>query len=539
MNNIMDHDDDDLVGANDEDDVSVEDEDNDNEEYEDVIHSLVDNDPTLTSLSVGLFGTVHPSNANDWGSLGRAIGMNTQLRELSLRYVVIPLRYGLPTSEDALASFFSGLAVNRSIQTLKFDHTQLNGYMVELMAPFLAENHVFDCFEIGGLYALEFTDIKTNLLGVTSFLLMFDYLKEFRLSYEGYNDDLDIIIQALTVHTGLRKLVLNSITIGRRGCYSVVKLLNRSTRLKEIAFMCMQNITNDGWQDIFTALQSTQCKLETIEMTWVEGVNERTALCFSHALLHHSTTLKILHSNVGLRVVIPLLQDPNAILEELDLVNDDALTNEELEALTDALATNSSLKILRLSANNSISTDCRLMDFVAVLRNPTSNLEILVLYGSHINDAVMNSFADALTTNHKLQQLSFGNCDSVNGGYATLTRTLCNKSSILSTYHSNHTLNMLDAREYPLLDGSMFLPEELTSLLQINKYNNMNQAARLKIITTHFSGNDIKMEPFSKMTISVRPRAIAWMAKDMHLYRFLRAMPSLLEKVENEAHMVI
>jgi hypothetical protein len=176
-----------------------------------------------------------------------------------------------------------------------------------------------------------------------------------------------------------------------------------------------------------------------------------------------------------------------------------------------------------LSANIRISTD-RLMDFFAVLRNPTLKLEILDLYGSHINDTVMNSFANALTNNRNLQQLCIGNCYSVtvNGGYAALTRTLCNKSSILSTYHSNHTLNMLDC--------NTFLPEELTSLLQINKYNNMNQAARLKIITTHFSGDDIKMEPFTKIAVSARPHAIAWMAKDMHLYEFLRAMPSLLEK---------
>jgi hypothetical protein len=207
------------------------------------------------------------------------------------------------------------------------------------------------------------------------------------------------------------------------------------------------------------------------------------------------------------------------------LIDDALITNEELEALTDALETNSSLKILTLSANNSITAE-GWMIFSAVLRNPSSKLEklVLVLYGSHINDTVMNSFADALTNNRKLQQLCIGNCDSVtvNGGYAALTRTLCNKSSILRTYHSNHTLNMLN--------GNFFLPEELTSLLQINKYNNMNQAARLKIIKTHFSGNDIKMEPFTKIAVSVRPHAIAWMAKDMHLYEFLRAMPSLLEK---------
>ena len=90
----MDPDDDDFGGENedDEEDVDVEDEEITNEqlrmyliyikEYDDVIRSLVDNDPTLTSLSVGINGTIRPFNANDWGILGRAIGMNTQLKNL-------------------------------------------------------------------------------------------------------------------------------------------------------------------------------------------------------------------------------------------------------------------------------------------------------------------------------------------------------------------------------------------------------------------------------------------------------------------------
>jgi hypothetical protein len=41
-----------------------------------------------------------------------------------------------------------------------------------------------------------------------------------------------------------------------------------------------------------------------------------------------------------------------------------------------------------------------------------------------------------------------------------------------------------------------------------------------------------------KMDANVRPHAIAWMAKDMHVYQFLRTMPSLLEKVEDVGHMV-
>ena len=80
----------------------------------------------------------------------------------------------------------------------------------------------------------------------------------------------------------------------------------------------------------------------------------------------------------------------------------------------------------------------------------------------------------------------------------------------------------------------VFVPEELTSLLRINRENSVSQAARLKIIKTHFSGNNINMEPFNKMAVNVRPHAIEWMAKDMHLYELLRAMPSLLDQFEGD-----
>jgi hypothetical protein len=78
------------------------------------------------------------------------------------------------------------------------------------------------------------------------------------------------------------------------------------------------------------------------------------------------------------------------------------------------------------------------------------------------------------------------------------------------------------------------VPKKLRSLLHINRENCPSQAARLKIIKTHFSGNDIKMEPFAKMAVNVRPHAIEWMAKDMHLYELLRAMPSLLDQFEGD-----
>jgi hypothetical protein len=40
------------------------------------------------------------------------------------------------------------------------------------------------------------------------------------------------------------------------------------------------------------------------------------------------------------------------------------------------------------------------------------------------------------------------------------------------------------------------------------------------------------MQPFMEMNLNVRPHAIAWMAKDERGYELLRAMPSLLERID-------
>jgi hypothetical protein len=255
--NIMDHDDDDFGGENedDEDDVSLEDDEFDNERYEVVMRRVVNNDPTLTSMIVGVNGTPN----NHWGSLGRAIGMNPQLTELTLRN-------GLPT--DNLELTFLGLAMNRSIQTLIFEYIQLNDNIIDFLSPFLADNQVFRCLKV---YLHDRMDIKMNQLCLASFLLMFDYLREFRLHYTGPVENLDIIIQALTVHAGLMKLQLCDITIGRRGYNSLATFFHKSTRLKELSFINMRGITDDGWLDIFTALQITRSKLVRFEITGAEG----------------------------------------------------------------------------------------------------------------------------------------------------------------------------------------------------------------------------------------------------------------------------
>ena len=90
---------------------------------------------------------------------------------------------------------------------------------------------------------------------------------------------------------------------------------------------------------------------------------------------------------------------------------------------------------------------------------------------------------------------------------------LCNESSIIATYQSNHTLDDLgEGGESHLHDN--YLPEDINSLLRVNRENGKHQAARLKIIRTHFSGVNINLEPFLDMGLKMLPHAVAWMGGD-------------------------
>jgi len=72
-------------------------------------------------------------------------------------------------------------------------------------------------------------------------------------------------------------------------------------------------------------------------------------------------------------------------------------------------------------------------------------MELLRFAQNSINDDTLSAFAEALTVNNKLKELNLGrqiheNKTVTHNGYAAFTNILCNKESILHTYHSNHTL---------------------------------------------------------------------------------------------------
>ena len=91
---------------------------------------------------------------------------------------------------------------------------------------------------------------------------------------------------------------------------------------------------------------------------------------------------------------------------------------------------------------------------------------------------------------------------------AVLMQVLCNESSIMATYSSNHTLKLL---RHEAAEACM--PEDLRALLQLNSENNNSQSARLKIIQAHFP-NGFNSQPFTDMERNLMPHALSWMSRD-------------------------
>ena len=335
----------------------------------------------------------------------------------------------------------------------------------------------------------------------------------------------------------VESLILHSNELNDASMQSLSNALLHNTTLKWLSLCSNRAITNAGWVALSTSLRGIM--LEKLDMSDNSigdiGINALTSALENNFSLRE-LTLSVLN-DIGVTAISNILQHPNSMLEKLDIgrspisdIGRNSISDIGINTLTNALVNNRMLKELSISGNPDV-TPAGWVNFSAILRNPASALEVLKEYNDSINDEVLHSFADALTNNKKVKELRVGtigirfHANITSAGYSPMKNILCNTSSILGTFNSNHTLENLCHKS-----NERLLPNDLLSLLKINEENNVSRAARLKIIKTHFSGSEINMLPFMEINLSVRPHAIAWMAKDMHSYELLRAMPSLLEQ---------
>ena len=118
-------------------------------------------------------------------------------------------------------------------------------------------------------------------------------------------------------------------------------------------------------------------------------------------------------------------------------------------------------------------------------------------------------------------------------GWAAVSSLICNKTSIMNTYNSNHTL---------FEHHCNYLPDDLESYLNLNGNKDKVEVARQKILQTHFTGDNDNVSNILDMELEVMPIAIAWIGRPTPidwegaqlsglplLYELMRRMPDLFD----------
>ena len=202
------------------------------------------------------------------------------------------------------------------------------------------------------------------------------------------------------------------------------------------------------------------------------------------------------------------------------------ITDDTAVCLTNALANMLTLKRLNRNRIAPITTT-GLRGFSALLCNPNSELEELTLCNIGIDNRVAVEYAISLTNNSSFQIMVLEGNPISHVGWQAFSQFVWNKSSIMDTFHSNHTLHRL--RD----ENSNRFPSELNYCLRLNRNGNKKEVVRQKIILSHFQGENINLREFLDMKLKVMPCAIAWVGKDnvgcSLLYQLVRARISLVD----------
>jgi len=227
---------------------------------------------------------------------------------------------------------------------------------------------------------------------------------------------------------------------------------------------------------------------------------------------------------VGWRAFAAFFQ--KSVLEVLDLslnrIDDGAAV-----ALGNALSNLQTLKSLDLSMNHQVSST-GWMAFSPILRNPNSSLEVMKIINGGVGDHAAVSFATALANNNTMKVLDL-DCNPLIGGigWGAFCQLVCNVSSVMETYSSNHTLHHLC-----IIRDTTELPSDLVRSLRLNRSSIKCDVARKKILKCHFQANDMNLQEIVGMELNVMPSAITWIGRDdmgcSLMFELVRTMPSML-----------
>jgi len=395
------------------------------------------------------------------------------------------------------------------------------------------------------LYGAEINDESANILGIG---LRGSSVKALDLSYNqsisrtGWHTLFNQLSQTSIVHL---KLIINNIDDAGLAALATIGTL------KSLDLSYNQSITPLGWYTFFILLQRIGIQLKKLS---ISGNNvDDVGVAALGSLMSHMTSLEALNIDTmidGPNSITPhgwvsfftTLQDSNNTrLAELCL-HSNQIDDEGIRQLVPLVSNMTSLKHLTLNNNRSVTPTgwLALSDY---LQSPNFALKELCLFDNNINDDTVAAFTSALVHNKILEWLTLDDCldEDENEliserGWDAISALICNKTSMIDTYNSNHTLHSV----------CYYIPVELDSLLDLNKNKDKTEVARQKILQTHFRTEDndtTNMQVLLDLELEVMPVAISWMGRPTHddswrgakvsgmslLYNLMRRLPDLFD----------
>jgi len=200
------------------------------------------------------------------------------------------------------------------------------------------------------------------------------------------------------------------------------------------------------------------------------------------------------------------------------------------------MAVNTTLKHLHLDNNHTIK---RLgwHGFLDCLWNSHSAMESLSLSDCKISTEVAVAAVLALANNATVKKLDLSINPYITSSAGTVVAlVLCNKTSVESTFSSNHTLVKLVGSLSEDSDDWY----DITSSLKMNENADKSEVAREKILKHHFPMDRTGIQEFARMSETIMPNAIEWTGRNRLsrlslMYELARGLPTLFE-VRREIH---
>ena len=468
----------------------------------------------------------HPPDYN-WKLEGKTIGQNTHLEYLEFDEAGIEITSDASFFPQEATEFLTGVANNQSLKSLNFSGTSIIESLFTILLPLFKRNKI------------ESLIVEDN--GNWNHRRNFPSI---------YRKDLfhGPMIQTLSQFNSLECLTLKCCGIHDDILTKLVPVLRRH-QLKMLSLQeCL--LVEESYKGLFLLaewLKSPDCKLNTLDLDCTHIGDVQLAILAGG--LKENSTVKYLSldysendndTTQGVRELWTVWENPNSTLENVSI--DKEIKDDEVNDLVGALVGKRKLKTLDLSSSCREITIKGWKALAMHLKSPDCVLSTLKV--SHANDDGAIVIAESLTNNTTLKSLNLVLHSSITtNGLDALTQALCNKSSIADTYNSNHTLCDLDVTQ---------LSSDLSLYLDLNKNNNRADAARKKIMKTHFLCGKMVVKPFLGMHSKVLPHALAWMGNGdildaiddgvqdgIHLlYKITRDMPQVFCFVGNSANTV-